>query len=177
MQETLKTIDNIITELFTLKTQLCKNHLQNVIYVNSLKKQTTSNTEEESLSESLSEPQALFESRNCKPQISSDLECDTQIEPLSGSQIESLSGSQLEASIRPKHRRIHRSFPLNRSKFLSDEQREKVLEFANTNKDLILNQPLSDRMKFLKKIVHEQLKTNLSEYMACKIINILSQND
>lgn len=169
MQETLKTIDNIITELFTLKTQLCKNHLQNAIYVNSLKKQTTSNTEEESLSEPLSEPQALFESRNCNPQISSDLECDTQIEPL--------SGSQLEASIRPKHRRIHRSFPLNRSKFLSDEQREKVLEFANTNKDLILNQPLSDRMKFLKKIVHEQLKTNLSEYMACKIINILSQND
>ncbi|KAK8836384.1 hypothetical protein M9Y10_039727 [Tritrichomonas musculus] len=173
MQETLKTIDNIITELFTLKTQLCKNHLQNVIYVNSLKKQTTSNTEEESLSE----PQALLEPCNCEPQISSDLECDTQIEPLSGSKIEPLSGSQLEASIRPKHRRIHRSFPLNRSKFLSDEQREKVLEFANTNKDLILNQPLSDRMKFLKKIVHEQLKTNLSEYMACKIINILSQND
>lgn len=141
--------------------------------MNSLKKQTTSNTEEESLSE----PQALLESCNCESQISSDLECDTQIEPLSGSQIEPLSGSQLEASIRPKHRRIHKSFPLNRSKFLSDEQREKVLEFANTNKDLILNQPLSDRMKFLKKIVHEQLKTNLSEYMACKIINILSQND
>lgn len=164
MQETLKTIDNIITELFTLKTQLCKNHLQNVIYVNSLKKQTTSNTEEESLSE---------------PQISSDLECDTYASSTrrgSSTDAEPLSDTQLEASIRPKYRRIHRSFPLNRSKFLSDEQREKVLEFANTNKDLILNQPLSDRMKFLKKIVHEQLKTNLSEYMACKIINILSQN-
>lgn len=164
MQETLKTIDNIITELFTLKTQLCKNHLQNVIYVNSLKKQTTSNTEEESLSE---------------PQISSDLECDTYASSTrrgSSTDAEPLSDTQLEASIRPKYRRIHRSFPLNRSKFLSDEQREKVLEFANTNKDLILSQPLSDRMKFLKKIVHEQLKTNLSEYMACKIINILSQN-
>lgn len=164
MQETLKTIDNIITELFTLKTQLCKNHLQNVIYVNSLKKQTTSNTEEESLSEL---------------QISSDLECDTYASSTrrgSSTDAEPLSDTQLEASIRPKYRRIHRSFPLNRSKFLSDEQREKVLEFANTNKDLILNQPLSDRMKFLKKIVHEQLKTNLSEYMACKIINILSQN-
>lgn len=164
MQETLKTIDNIITELFILKNQLCKNHLQNVIYVNSLKKQTTSNTEEESLSE---------------PQISSDLECDTYASSTrrgSSTDAEPLSDTQLEASIRPKYRRIHRSFPLNRSKFLSDEQREKVLEFANTNKDLILNQPLSDRMKFLKKIVHEQLKTNLSEYMACKIINILSQN-
>lgn len=164
MQETLKTIDNIITELFTLKTQLCKNHLQNVIYVNSLKKQTTSNTEEESLSEL---------------QISSDLECDTYASSTrrgSSTDAEPLSDTQLEASIRPKYRRIHRSFPLNRSKFLSDEQREKVLEFANTNKDLILSQPLSDRMKFLKKIVHEQLKTNLSEYMACKIINILSQN-
>lgn len=164
MQETLKTIDNIITELFILKNQLCKNHLQNVIYVNSLKKQTTSNTEEESLSEL---------------QISSDLECDTYASSTrrgSSTDAEPLSDTQLEASIRPKYRRIHRSFPLNRSKFLSDEQREKVLEFANTNKDLILNQPLSDRMKFLKKIVHEQLKTNLSEYMACKIINILSQN-
>lgn len=164
MQETLKTIDNIITELFILKNQLCKNHLQNVIYVNSLKKQTTSNTEEESLSE---------------PQISSDLECDTYASSTrrgSSTDAEPLSDTQLEASIRPKYRRIHRSFPLNRSKFLSDEQREKVLEFANTNKDLILSQPLSDRMKFLKKIVHEQLKTNLSEYMACKIINILSQN-
>lgn len=72
------------------------------------------------------------------------------------------------------HRRTNRSFPLNKSKNLNDEQRNKVLAFANENKQLILDQPSATRNEFLQKLVHDKLNINLSAYMSCKIITMLS---
>ena len=72
------------------------------------------------------------------------------------------------------HRRTNRSFPLNKSKNLNDEQRNKVLAFANENKQLILDQPSATRNEFLQKLVHDKLNINLSAYMSGKIITMLS---
>ncbi|KAK8881869.1 hypothetical protein M9Y10_044505 [Tritrichomonas musculus] len=49
-----------------------------------------------------------------------------------------------ENESRPIRRRTNRSFPLNKSKFLNVEQRDQVLEFANQNKELIMNQSMSN---------------------------------
>ena len=77
----------------------------------------------------------------------------------------------------PIRRRTNRSFPLNRSKFLNEEQRDQVLQFASDNKDTIMNQPRSNRIPFLQNLVHEQLNINLSLYMTGKIIQIFSSDN
>ncbi|KAK8885999.1 hypothetical protein M9Y10_041458 [Tritrichomonas musculus] len=79
-------------------------------------------------------------------------------------------------SLHPIRRRTNRSFTLNKSKFLNDEQRDQVLEFANQNKELIKNQPIANRIPFLQNLVHEQLNINLSIYMTTKLINLLNIN-
>ena len=59
-------------------------------------------------------------------------------------------------------RRTNRSFPLNRSKFLNEEQRDQVLQFASDNKDTIMNQPRTNRIHFFQNLVYERLIINLS---------------
>ncbi len=86
-----------------------------------------------------------------------------------------LSATENE-SLHPIRRRTNRSFPLNKSKFLNDEQRDQVLEFANQNKELIKNQPIANRIPFLQNLVREQLNINLSIYMTTKLINLLNIN-
>lgn len=76
-------------------------------------------------------------------------------------------------SERQIRRRTNRSFPLNKSKYLNEEQRDQVLQFANENKESIKNQPSSNRIQFLQNMVHEQLNINLSLYMTGKIISLL----
>ena len=41
---------------------------------------------------------------------------------------------------KPIRRRPNQSFPLNRFKFLNEEQQDQVLQFASDNKDEIMNQ-------------------------------------
>ena len=77
----------------------------------------------------------------------------------------------------PVRRRTNRSFPLNKSKFLNDEQRDQVLQFASDNKETIMNQPRSNRIQFLQNLIREQLNINLSLYMTGKLIQIISSND
>ena len=95
---------------------------------------------------------------------------ESQTEP----QIEQPTNPQTEHPVR---RRTNRSFPLNKSKFLNDEQRDQVLQFASDNKETIMNQPRSNRIPFLQNLVREQLNINLSLYMTGKIIQIISSNN
>ncbi|KAK8877919.1 hypothetical protein M9Y10_004682 [Tritrichomonas musculus] len=105
---------------------------------------------------------------------------DNTTETLNDQKNEASAGADLSAteneSLHPIRRRTNRSFPLNKSKFLNDEQRDQVLEFANQNKELIKNQPIANRIPFLQNLVHEQLNINLSIYMTTKLINLLNIN-
>ena len=75
--------------------------------------------------------------------------------------------------VKPIKRRTNRSFPLNRSKFLNEEQRDQVLQFAFDNKDEIIKQSRSNRITFLQNLVREKLNINLSLYMTGKVIQII----
>ena len=78
-----------------------------------------------------------------------------------------------ELAARPIRRRLNRSFPLNRSKLLNDEQRDQVLQFASDNKDEIMNQPSCNRICFFQNLVRERLNINLSLSMSGKVIQII----
>ena len=84
------------------------------------------------------------------------------------------NNSQNNCSLKPIRRRTNRSFPLNRSKFLNEEQRDQVLQFASDNKEEIMNQPRSNRIPYLQNLVYNKLDINLSLYMAGKVIQIIS---
>ena len=77
------------------------------------------------------------------------------------------------SDVKPIRRRTNRSFPLNRSKFLNEEQRDQVLQFAFDNKDEIIKQSRSNRITFLQNLVREKLNINLSLYMTGKVIQII----
>ena len=77
------------------------------------------------------------------------------------------------SNVKPIRRRTNRSFPLNRSKFLNEEQRDQVLQFAFDNKDEIIKQSRSNRITFLQNLVREKLNINLSLYMTGKVIQII----
>ena len=72
-------------------------------------------------------------------------------------------------------RRTNRSAPLNRSKYLNEEQRDQVLAFVNQEEtlNLIKAQPQSSRISFVQKLIRENFNINLSLYMTGKIISIL----
>ncbi|KAK8860471.1 hypothetical protein M9Y10_012136 [Tritrichomonas musculus] len=73
-------------------------------------------------------------------------------------------------------RRLNRSYPLNRSKFLNNEQRNQVLQFALNNKEQVLNQAQPNRLMFLQNMIKEQLNISISTYMTERIINIISNS-
>mgnify|MGYP001034083493 CR=1 FL=1 len=75
--------------------------------------------------------------------------------------------------VKPIRRHTNRSFPLNRSKYLYEEQRDQVLQFASDNKDEIIKQSRSNRIPFLQNLVNEKLNKNLSLYMTGKVIQII----
>ena len=125
-------IDHIISELFTVKSELIHKGLK-VHDKEPTKEQTNSTIKEQKNAED--------ETNNQTP--------------------------------KPIRRRTHRSFPLNRSKFLNIEQREQVLHFVNENKELIMNQSRSDRTPFLQNLIRDQLNINLSTYMTERLISIL----
>ena len=93
---------------------------------------------------------------------------ETQIEPST----ESTESTEQSNELNPIRRRTNRSFPLNKSKFLNDEQRDQVLQFASDHKETIMNQPRSNRIQFLQNLIREQLNINLSLYMTNKLINL-----
>ena len=82
--------------------------------------------------------------------------------------------TQNEAQI--TRRRLNRSYPLNRSKFLNNEQRNQVLQFALNNKEQVLNQAQPNRLMFLQNMIKEQLNISISTYMTERIINIISNS-
>lgn len=151
--EIIRKIDDIIADLYTLKLWV---HTEQ-------KKDSSSNSEpqsgeENSLEEHTIDLQSKAQAKACELQSNTKAKaCDCVAEPR-----------------KVIHRRTNRSFPLNKSKNLNDEQRNKVLAFANENKQLILDQPSATRNEFLQKLVHDKLNINLSAYMSCKIITMLS---
>ena len=78
---------------------------------------------------------------------------------------------------RPIRRRLNRSYPLNRSKFLNEEQRDQVLQFASNHKTEILNQLGGNRIQFFQNLVRDRLNINLSLYMSGKLIQIMMQDN
>ena len=89
----------------------------------------------------------------------------------------STESTEQSNELNPIRRRTNRSFPLNKSKFLNDEQRDQVLQFASDHKETIMNQPRSNRIQFLQNLIREQLNINLSLYMTGKLIQIISSNN
>ena len=103
---------------------------------------------------------------------------ETQIEQPNESEQSSAEARSAESTeqsneLNPIRRRTNRSFPLNKSKFLNDEQRDQVLQFASDHKETIMNQPRSNRIQFLQNLIREQLNINLSLYMTNKLINLI----
>ena len=82
-----------------------------------------------------------------------------------------------EHTVRPIRRRLNRSYPLNRSKFLNEEQRDQVLQFASNHKTEILNQLGGNRIQFFQNLVRDRLNINLSLYMSGKLIQIMMQDN
>lgn len=158
--EIIRKIDDMIADLYTLKLWVVHNEYQ--------KKDSSSNSEPQSGSEHASEPEE------------NSLEEHPHIEQSKMSIIDLQSKAQAKACEGPVteprkviHRRTNRSFPLNKSKNLNDEQRNKVLEYTKNNKELIMNQQPDTRNEFLQKLVRDNLNINLSSYMASKIITML----
>ena len=83
----------------------------------------------------------------------------------------------VEQTVRPIRRRLNRSYPLNRSKFLNEEQRDQVLQFASNHKTEILNQLGGNRIQFFQNLVRDRLNINLSLYMSGKLIQIMMQDN
>ena len=98
-------------------------------------------------------------------------------QPIESSNEPSIEPSAESNELNPIRRRTNRSFPLNKSKFLNDEQRDQVLQFASDHKETIMNQPRSNRIQFLQNLIREQLNINLSLYMTGKLIQIISSNN
>ena len=110
--------------------------------------------------------------------ISNEQPNETQIESeQSSAEAQSTEPSAESNELNPIRRRTNRSFPLNKSKFLNDEQRDQVLQFASDHKETIMNQPRSNRIQFLQNLIREQLNINLSLYMTGKLIQIISSNN
>ena len=142
-------IDHIISELLALKSEIET-------------KQTESNeqpveTSTESPIESSNEPSTESEQSSAEARSAESTEQSNELNPI--------------------RRRTNRSFPLNKSKFLNDEQRDQVLQFASDHKETIMNQPRSNRIQFLQNLIREQLNINLSLYMTGKLIQIISSNN
>ena len=149
----IERIDQIISELNALKEDLLKQ---------------TEQTKQSLAEELRSEP---------NEQKNDDTTPENNAEPTSETNSQRPERSEAQSaetnSERQIRRRTNRSFPLNKSKYLNEEQRDKVLQFANENKESIKNQPSSNRIQFLQNMVHEQLNINLSLYMTGKIISLL----
>lgn len=61
----------------------------------------------------------------------------------------------------------------NSSKFLSKEDRERVLEFMDDKvMEQINKQPAHKRVSFTQKLLKDKLKVNVSMYLTNKIINL-----
>ena len=126
----------------------------------------------------ISELLALKEELNNQSNHPTEPQIEPQIEPQTEPQIEPQTESQNNPQTEhPVRRRTNRSFPLNKSKFLNEEQRDQVLQFASDNKETIMNQPRSNRIPFLQNLVREQLNINLSLYMTSKLIQLISSNN
>ena len=69
---------------------------------------------------------------------------ETQIEQPTESEAQSVEPStestEQSNELNPIRRRTNRSFPLNKSKFLNEEQRDQVLQFASDHKETIMKQ-------------------------------------
>ena len=66
----------------------------------------------------------------------------------------------------------------NSSKFLSKEDRERVLEFMDDKvMEQINKQPSHKRVSFTQKLLKDKLKVNVSMYLTNKIINLKNCKD
>ena len=66
----------------------------------------------------------------------------------------------------------------NSSKFLSIEDRERVLEFMDDQIiEQIKKQPAHKRVSFTQKLLKDKLKVNVSMYLTNKIINLKNSKD
>ena len=72
-------------------------------------------------------------------------------------------------------KRLNRTSPLNKSKYLNEEQRDILLNYVNEEEtlNLIKAQPKSTRISFVQKLIKENFGINLSLYMTGKLISIL----
>ena len=126
----------------------------------------------------ISELLALKSEIETKQTESNEQPVETSTEsPIESSNEPSIEPSAESNELNPIRRRTNRSFPLNKSKFLNDEQRDQVLQFASDHKETIMNQPRSNRIQFLQNLIREQLNINLSLYMTGKLIQIISSNN
>ena len=92
-------------------------------------------------SSSKSEPEEIsLDNKNAVEESQAQLEL-SKIPQSESSILPPTSGGPIVEPRKVIHRRTNRSFQLNKSKNLNDEQRDKVLAFANENKQLILDQP------------------------------------
>ena len=126
----------------------------------------------------ISELLALKSEIETKQTESNEQPVETSTEsPIESSNEPSTESTEQSNELNPIRRRTNRSFPLNKSKFLNDEQRDQVLQFASDHKETIMNQPRSNRIQFLQNLIREQLNINLSLYMTGKLIQIISSNN
>lgn len=71
------------------------------------------------------------------------------------------------------HKRVNRTSPINTSKYLNEEQRDKVLEFIQQEDILNRIRKSNQKVIFVKRLVKESLGISLTPYMTTKIINLI----